>query len=389
MCATSSVGYSQSMSYWVEVGLKNSPTKSAQQAKIAAAELAAESIYEWSETNIQLSAIEWMPNDISPYFRPTVSISQDIPWFGTSKTKESIASATIDSQKAQAEVVLASLTQQIKEKYIELQYLNAKIELLENHIEALNSLSDNLIIRLEAGQASAWEVILLENESNDAKGEVLKTKHTITQQKQIFELLVGAPIVDLQLDTLELIQEKLLNEIGKHPILLSLEAEQKELEASKKQLDLEYAPKLNVGIHYEAAMPIEPTYLSHDMIMPSIGLSLPIWTNKKKSKQNLVNLQQQALASQIDLEKSKIIQEIALTEDALYGLKINWKTKETSIENIQDARELLWREYEANKVNFQEINRLETQLIKTELEQLESCKLYNQQQIYLEYLLIN
>lgn len=381
--------YAQSMEHWVEIGLENSPTSHLQKVRLEAVEQTLESAYEWGETHIELSAAEWMPNDLSPYFRPTVSISQDIPWFGTRKAKEAMAKATIDSEKAKNSLIIAELKQRIKEQYVELQYLNVRTELLEKHKEELESLSDNLLIKLEAGQASAWEVILLENEINEVKAALLRTQYALPKQKELFELLIGIQIDSLEVEPLKMQATQALNEIGKHPIISGLEAEQKELEASKKQLDLDYAPKLNVGMHYEAAMPVEPTYLTHDMIMPSIGFSIPIWTNKKKSKQKLVNLQQQTLDAEIELERNRLTSELQKTKNALYGLEVSWNTKTSSIQNIQDARELLWREYEANKVNLQEITRLEAQLIQMELEQLETNRTYNQQQIYLDFLLLN
>lgn len=379
--------FGQSVEHWVEVGLKNNPTTKAQEAKIKAFENAVESSYEWAETNIQLSAIEWMPNDLSPYFRPTISISQDIPWMGTRKTKERIANARVRSQKAQSELLITDLRQRIKEQYLELQYLHAQVNLLEKHKEELEGLSENLLIKLESGQSSAWEVILLENEVNEINGALNAAQYNIKNKKVLFELLIGSPVENIELDPLEFHTQEQLIERGEHPIIAILKAEKNELEVSKKQLDIDYAPKLNVGIHYEAAMPVEPTYLTHDMIMPTLGFSIPIWTNKKKSKQNLVNLQQESLEAQIEVEKHKLEQEIHKVQGSLNGLEINWQTKKSSIQNILDVRELLWKEYEANKVSFQEITRLETQLIKIELEQLETIKTYQQQQIYLDYLL--
>jgi len=384
---TISFSFSQNIEHWVEIGLENSPTSAAQQAKINTVEKAVESAYEFPETHLQVSAIEWMPNDLSPYFRPTISLSQDLPWFGTKKTKNQIAQAEINSQKSVAKTVEAELTQKIKSQYITLQHLKEKADLLEEHKENLTSIYENLLVRLEAGKTAAWEVILLENEQNEAEAEIKKTAYQFQQQKDFFQLLIGSEIQDLQLDSLVLKTEENFKEVKNHPLIENLKAEQEKLEAEKKQISLDYSPKLNVGIHYEAAMPVEPTYVTHDMIMPTIGVSFPLWTNRKKSKKDLINAQQEAISADIENEESRLNQELISTKTNLYDLKTDWETKQENIKNTTDALALLWQEYESNKINFQDILRVQSQLIDMNLDQLEAVKNYNQLQTYLVYLL--
>ncbi len=382
-----SFSFSQNVEHWVELGLKNSPTSTAQQAKINATEKAMESVYEYPETQLQISAIEWMPNDLSPYFRPTISLSQDLPWFGTKKTKKEIAQAKINSQQSIAKTIEAELTQKIKSQYIELQHFKEKTILLENHKENLSAIHDNLLIKLESGQTAAWEVILLENEINNATAEIKKSAYQFKQQKKYFELLIGTEAKNLQLDSLSLKPVENINEIQNHPNIVNLKTEQNQLEAEKKQINLDYSPKLSVGIHYEAAMPVEPTYVTHDMIMPTLGLSFPLFANKKKSKKSLINAQQQAISADIESEKNRLNQELISTKNNLFELQTNWETKQENIKNTEDVLELLWTEYEANNINFQDIIRVQTQLIEMSLEQLSEVKNHNQLQTYLIYLL--
>lgn len=382
-----SFSFSQNVEHWVELGLKNSPTSTAQQAKINATEKAMESVYEYPETQLQISAIEWMPNDLSPYFRPTISLSQDLPWFGTKKTKKEIAQAKINSQQSIAKTIEAELTQKIKSQYIELQHFKEKTILLENHKENLSAIHDNLLIKLESGQTAAWEVILLENEINNATAEIKKSAYQFKQQKKYFELLIGTEAKNLQLDSLSLKPVENINEIQNHPNIVNLKTEQNQLEAEKKQINLDYSPKLSVGIHYEAAMPVEPTYVTHDMIMPTLGLSFPLFANKKKSKKSLINAQQQAISADIESKKNRLNQELISTKNNLFELQTNWETKQENIKNTEDVLELLWTEYEANNINFQDIIRVQTQLIEMSLEQLSEVKNHNQLQTYLIYLL--
>src|SRR5690625_2648535 len=376
----------QNVQHWVDLGLENSPTTTAQQARIKIAEQAAESAFEWPETQIQFSAIEWMPNDLSPYFRPIISLNQELPWFGTEKAKKQLASAEINSQVAQSKAIEAELSQRIHFQYIELQLLNQKNSFLEKHKENLEAIYDNLLIRLESGQSSAWEIILLENEINQAQAEIKKNEVDFKRQTQNFELLIGSKVENITLDSLETMSLEISEQIRDHPNLLAFQAKREELESEKKLLDITYAPKLSVGIHYESAMPVEPTYLTHDMIMPTFGVSFPLWTNRKKSKQNLVNLQQEAALADMEKEKKRINRELNSKENNLYKIKTDLETYKKNIENIEDALLLLWKEYEADKVSFQEIIRLQSQLLTQNLSQLEAVKDYNQLQSYLKYL---
>lgn len=379
----------QSLDHWLEVGLENSPSVRTQEAKIKAAEQAYATAYEWPETHIEVSAIEWMPNDWSPYFRPTVSLSQDLPWFGTQKIKKELVAAAVHSQQAETQLIEADLIQKISNQYVELQFLNEKKGLLVAYLEKLESIQENLLFKLESGQASAWEAMLLENELREAKAEIQKIHHQMDRTEDLFFLLVDSDKGNLHLDKMEFTPTQTQLEIGNHPALAGLEAQKLELETSKKQLKLDYAPKLSVGIHYEAAMPVEPTYVTHDMIMPSIGMSLPLWTNRKKAKENQIDYQQEVLEAESLERKNLLQQELNRTQNQLFDRQTDYEILEESIANTEEVINLLWSEYEANKVNYQEISRIQTQLIEKKIAQLESLKSYQQLKIYLQYLLTN
>lgn len=385
----STSSFAQDIEYWVTLGLENNPTNKAQKTRIEALEQAVESTFEWGETHFEVSAIEWMPDNISPYYRPTLSVTQELPWLGSKTIKKNLAEASIYKQQSENALLSLILEQKIREQYTELQYYQSKISLLKTHLEELTHLYDNLLYRVETGQANAWEVIVLENEINDLQTEISKSNFALAQHIKLFEILIATPIEDLKIEELNMNVDTPRMEISRHPLLARLEAEQNELEASQRHLDLDYAPKISIGIHYEAAMPVEPTYLTHDMIMPSLGISIPIFSNKKNSKKKLVTLQKEAINAEIELEKNTLNQEITKVRNALYGLELQWNSKDIKLQNLQEIRKLLWSEYEANKINFQEVNRIEIQAITVELEKLETNRDFNLQHIYLNYLTNN
>lgn len=383
------VTYGQSPDHWITLGLENNPNTKAQQAKIRAAEHLQETVYEWGETQIQLSAIEWMPNDWSPYFRPTFSISQEIPWFGTEKSKKKLAASEVLKEKSTAKNIEAELIRNIRVQYIELQYYHEQYKLLQKHQYNLESIYDNLLIKLESGKTAAWEVVLLGNEINSVKAELKKSAFRFNKQKEGFAFIIGQPIENLVLDSLQMKASEQLKAIENHPLLDQLVAQKEELQASKEALKIDYAPKLNFGIHYEAAMPVEPTYVTHDMLMPTVGLSFPLFVSKRKSKEKLIDFQQESLSAAIENQKNLLQQELISVQNDLFSYQTDWEMFATNLKNTADAIELLWSEYEANKISFQEITRTQEKFIEFTLNQLESLKNYNQAQAYLLYLLTN
>lgn len=378
--------FGQSQEHWINIGLENSPTGKVQEAKIKTAEQMAKTAFEWPETQIQVSAIEWMPNDLSPYFRPTVSLTQEIPWFGTEKSKRKLAESTVNLQKSSATNIQAELRQKIGYQYVELQYLEEKSKLLNDHFSQLEAIYDNLLVKLEAGQTAAWEVIILENEINTINSEIKKSEFIFNRQKEIFELLVGSEIKNIELDSLQLIPSEDLKTIEKHPLLDNLEAQKEELTASKDVLKIDYSPKLSVGIHYEAAMPVEPTYVTHDMLMPTLGLSFPLFANKRKAKKKYIEYQESGISAEIEEQKNLLQQELVTAKNNLFTYQTQMQMLEQNIQNTEDAIELMWREYEANKIGFQEITRIQEKKIQFSIEHLEALKEYNQVQVYLKYL---
>lgn len=377
----------QSLQEWIALGLANSPSTASQKARITAAEKAYESAFEWPETTLGLSGIEWMPNDWSPYFRPTISLSQEIPWFKTKSIKQASARASLDLEKANASLVRIELVRQISNQYIELQYLNQQQDLVVNHQEKLQGIYENLLFKLEAGQASAWEVLLLENEMEDIKAQLQKIDFQRKAQESAFFLLVDSPRQELQLDSLRFTPAKISHEIGHHPALEELDAQQAELESSQQELQLDYAPKLSVGIHYEAAMPVEPTYLTHDMFTPQIGLRFPLLANRKKAKESRIAAQKESLKMESQARQNELNRELLQTQSSLYELETDWHTAQKNIENTEEAIYLLWSEFEAHKINYQEVARIQTQLLEKKQSQLAILKSYEQLKANLQYLI--
>lgn len=378
--------FAQSKEDWINKAMENNPNILALEAKMKELSKSGETLYEWAATQIDFSVIEWTPKDINPYYRPTLSISQEIPWFGTRKSKQANFQAQYAYQDMSNKQWKALLVKEIADQYAELQFLKEQKVVLVEQAEVLDAIYQNLLVKLETNQVSAWELILLENEQKDLEAAMQKSENKFQIEKQIFELLIGQEIQDLELEALKLPEIGLAQEIGNHPRLSALEAEKQSLEASKSELKLEYAPKLSLGLHYEAAMPVEPTYLTDDMIMPSIGLSIPIFHNKKKNKMEKLNLAQASLDAEILNEKNLLAQELKSIQTQFFDSQTDYQVSLAKAENLEEAMDLLWTAYEANKVNFQEVNRIKAQQIQNKLEHLSYLKIINQQEHYLNYL---
>src|SRR5690625_1398567 len=94
-----------------------------------------------------------------------------------------------------------------------MQLLNQKNSFLEKHKENLEDIYDNLLIRLESGQSSDWEIILLEDEINQAQADIKKNEVDFKRQTQNFELLIGSKVENITLDSLEMMSLEISEQI--------------------------------------------------------------------------------------------------------------------------------------------------------------------------------
>jgi len=311
-----------------------------------------------------------------------ISANQVFPWFGIQGAKGDVATQAAKTKFEVFQESKAKLFNEVRSTYYNLYFTKKAMLILDENIEILNSFQRLALIKVEAGKVSAVDEYRIEMDLNDLKNQqILLVDNFMVQSIQFQNLVNDAndrPLIipdNLWETGFELSKTQLLDSIQTlNHQLLKIDYE-KELLVLKKEVDkLQDRPGFSVGIDYINVGKGDNNLSGKDaIIFPKIGFSIPIFRKKYRA----------------------IVKEVALLQSAKEFEKLdknNWLENifEISYKNYRDAdrRLTLYRnqtdlalkslriletEYTTSNANFEELLRIEKQLLSYNLE-LEKAK---------------
>lgn len=88
-----------------------------------------------------------------------IGVSQDLPYPGKLRLRETVAELQADAQKAQIDVVRINVADQVKTAYLRLAYLHQTIDLLDRNSKVLETLIQDEVSRYSVGQGSQADIL--------------------------------------------------------------------------------------------------------------------------------------------------------------------------------------------------------------------------------------
>jgi outer membrane protein TolC len=268
--------------------------------------------------------------------------------------------------------------------------------ILDENIEILESFEKLALVKVEAGKVSAVDEFRIQMDLNDLKNQQLLLADNFMVQVLQFQNLVNdtinRPLVlpdNLWETGFELNKKQLLDSIQTlNHQLLQIDYE-KELLVLKKEVDkLEDRPGFSVGIDYINIGKGDNNLSGKDaFVFPKIGFSIPIFRKKYHAIVKEVAL----LESVKDFEKQDKNNWLENIFEMSYK---NYKDADRRLELFRTQSELaekslkiLETEYTTSNLNFEELLRMERQLLKYDLE-LEKAKADKQAAVsFINYLM--
>ncbi len=305
-----------------------------------------------------------------------------LPWFGTLASRENIA---IQSAKANYEVFLeakSKLFNDVRSTYSNIYYNQKAIVIIEENLRFLESIQKLAEIKVEAGISSSLDVYRIEMETNDLENQfsLLKDNHEVLEVL-FFNLLhikkEGGLIIPELVLTDSITQSKkemeaLISKNNHQVLQLSLERQAlQHREDLAKNLG---RPSFTIGIDYTVVGEGNNNLAGTDAIMlPKIGLTIPLFRNKYRAMVNEVLYLQKANDDEIS-DKENILNSI---------FENTWRDYQDANRRIDlfDSQmdlarlsvKLLEVEYSTGGKNFEEMLRMERKVLMYSLE-LEKAK---------------
>lgn len=307
--------------------------------------------------------------------RARFSLTQMFPWFGTLKAQGDVAALAAEAQFQEFLDARNALYFRVAQAWYPLYELQ-KLRLLEReNIRLLESFKTTTTQKYENGMGAMVDVIrvdLLLNEANtqleilDKKEASLTSRFNTLLNRGYDEpvvvadsLAAGDMLMDYRKDSL------LVN----HPRMAALDLKLKSAEAAEKVALKQGLPKIGVGLDYvlvdeRSDMVLEDN--GKDVLMPMVTVTIPIFRKKYRAARQEAQLLQQGVAFQ----KEELVNELTGAYHRAYfqvqqqaDLVELYERQSTS---TQQALNLLLSAYGNSGKDFEEVLRIQQQLLKYE-----------------------
>lgn len=325
-----------------------------------------------------------------------VSASQMFPWFGTLKSRKSLASQNAKVKYEHFLEAKAKLYNDVRFAYYNLYFNNRSLEITAENIEILKAFQKIVDIKIEAGKVSAVDGYRIEMEIGDLENQqAYLTDLKVVLEVSFRNLLNGDDTLKISIpDTLwnldlRFTKSSILDSIyAKNHQLVALSLQHQAFEFRRELAKKAGKPSFLIGMDYIVTGQGENNLTGIDpVVFPKVGLTIPLYRNKYRSMvSEVINLQD---ATEYEIsDRSNMLE--TLLENTLKEYKDADRRIKLYIKQLDLAKKslkVLETDYSTGSKNFEEILRMERKVLQYGLE-LERARTDKQAAIaYIEYLM--
>jgi outer membrane protein TolC len=307
--------------------------------------------------------------------RATFGLKQAFPWFGSLGAKRDAASNMANSKYEIFENSKSNLFFEVKTTYYNYYFTEKAIQITKDNIEILRIFKNLSLVKIENGNASIVDELRVELELNDLENELALFIDT----KNAFQISFNN-LLNRDKYALIVIPEKLPIEIlpyEKAALLDSIYASNHSIKSIDHKLNAfmdqeiaakkQGAPSFNIGLNY-IIVGKDPNSIANDngkdaFLFPSIGVTIPIYRKKYKSLiKEAQYLQEVEIASRVNAKNtlSSIFEKTYKDfNDGERRIELNKKQSEIA----KQVLDVLITSYSTNSKDFEEVLRIERQLL--------------------------
>lgn len=375
---------SQSLEDYFRIGAENNPGL---QAKYKAFEAAMEKIPQVGTPQDPNLSFGYFISPVETRVGPQnarFSLTQVFPWFGTLRAQEDVASKMAEAKYQEFLDAKNQLYSQLATVYYPLVETHELIELERENLRILDTYYSIATSKIENGQASLADALRVDIMIQASKTNIEVLQMKIKGSTSWFNSLLSRGH-DSQVEISEKLQiasaDRLIlpDSIQSNPLLESLDLKIQASEASVLVAQKQGMPKLGAGIDYvlvgerkDMVMPDN----GKNVLMPMITMSIPIFRGKYKGAQKEAELMQESY----ELEKAEL-------NNKLYGSYYRYSSDMQIQENLitlydkqvmtsEQTLELLYSAYSNSGQDFEEVLRVQQQLLEFQKMKLKAMATY-------------
>jgi len=321
------------------------------------------------------------------------SLTQMFPWFGTLKAQKNAATLMAESKYQAFLNAKNQLYSQVATAYYPLYELLKLKDIEQENIKILESYKNIANAKFENGKGSLVDVLRVDIMIKDAQTnlDILTKKepaltswlNSILNRKYNEKIVISK---DLQI--MELPMEYRKDSITTNPILQELELKKQASEVAIEVARKQGLPKLGLGLDYVLVGKGMNNFpdSGKDIIMPMVSVSLPIFrkkynaaTKEAKLMQESFSFQKEAYENKLNGTYYKLVFELEKERDLL-------KLYEGQVITLSKSLSLLFAYYSNANKDFEEVLRMQQELLKYQKLQLSSISTFHVKLAELDYL---
>ena len=307
------------------------------------------------------------------------NLSQSFPWFGLLKAKEDVATQLAKAKYETFENTKSNLYFEVKTAYYNYYFVERAIEITQSNKEILEVFKRLSLVKIETGMASVVDELRVELELNDLENQLalLEDSKRVfqTQFNNLLNRDVMATIdtpVELWQDELPLDKQQVLEEIytANHQLKgidHRLQAFINQEEVAQKQ----GMPSFTIGAGYtivEKYNNANPSGNGNDAILfPQVGIKIPLYRKKYKALIKEAQLLQEVELARKEDKKNTLETVFEKTNKELNDGDRRIALNKKQSEIAKKVLDLLITSYSTDSKDFEEVLRIERQLLKYQL----------------------
>jgi len=331
--------------------------------------------------------------------RANISISQMFPWFGQLKAQESVVADLAKARYQEFEDAKNKLQFEIKSTYNNLYVLRSAIEITQENITLLNSFKELAKVKFESAKGSFVNVLRIDMEVLELESQLELLRDSELPMLSRFKELLNTdlPAQIAFPDTLwvdELAADKaFLNDsiLVNNPILEKYDYEMSSLTNQARVAELQGKPSFSVGLSYINIAKRDGVDVSGNgrdaIALPQVGIRIPLYRKKYEAMVK----EKQILRESVRFQKDNTINRLQTDLEVWikdYRDAVRRAGLYEQLSSIaRQSLNLLVSEYATEGSDFEEVLRMDRQLLKYELELEKARADRNTTVAYINYLI--
>ena len=376
MTWTSSDIKSQSVESLIHQAKEYNPGLKAMQLDYQSALQKANQVNDWPDPTVNLG-IGVLPVETRlGAQRIKIGVSQMIPWKGLLDAKSDVASAMAEVQANEDDIKEIDIEYAIRTAYVTIQFLEAQKEIISNRLEVLDALEEMSKSAVRSGKGKLSNVLFTERKREVLEANLALLDKKIEQPTIMINRWTGEElerqIMVTPYDEILEGQAEILNYASnQHPKYKTLENARNVSNAKIDLIKYESKPKVGVGLDYayiDARNDVDIPGNGRDILMPMGSISIPLHQGRFSAIRQEETIKQQAIDQKIEEIRDMYTAEVKLAYSTMEYSNEVMQKYESLKEITSETLKLMRTEYASEGTRFEELLRLEMELIDYDLE---------------------